>query len=57
MYMYIHTLYIYIYTFSYTIFHQVLSQGVGYSSLCYIVGPHCLATLNVIVRSRWNIKS
>ena len=28
---------------------MVLSQGVGYNSLCYTVGPYCLSILNVIV--------
>ena len=36
-------MYIYIYThsFSYIIFHYVLSQEIGYSFLGYKVGPHC----------------
>ena len=34
---------------SHTIFHHVLSQETGYSSLCYTVGPHCLSILSVIV--------
>ena len=33
------------------IFHHVLSQETGYSSLGYTVGPHCLSILNVI--SNW----
>jgi len=47
----IFSLYIYIHTpfFSHIIFHHVLSQEVGYSSLCYTAGPHCLSILNVIV--------
>ena len=44
---------VYIYThthsFSHTIFHHVLPQEIGYSSLCCRVGPHCLSILNVIV--------
>ena len=36
-------------SFSYTLFHHVLFQEIGYSSLCCIVGPHCLSTLNAIV--------
>ena len=36
-------------TQSYVIFHHGLSQETGYSSLTYIVRPHCLFTLNVIV--------
>ena len=35
--------------FSYILFHYVLSQEIGYSSLCYTVGPCCLSILNVIV--------
>ena len=31
------------------IFHHGLSQETGYSSLCYIVGSHCLSILNIIV--------
>ena len=41
--------YMYIHSFSCIIFHCVLSQEIGYSSLCYTVGPHCLSILNVIV--------
>ena len=33
------------------IFHHVLSQETGYSSLCCTVGPHCLSILNGIVAS------
>ena len=40
---------IYKHSFSYIIFHHVLSQETGYISLCYRVGPHWLANLNVIV--------
>ena len=40
---------IYTHFFSYIIFHHVLSQVIGYSSLCCTVGPHCLLTLNKIV--------
>ena len=40
----------YIYTsFSHIIFHLVLSHIIGYSSLCYRAGPHCLSILNGIV--------
>ena len=31
---------VYIHSFSHIIFHTVLSQEIGYSSLCYTVGPH-----------------
>ena len=41
--------YIYINSFSHTIFHHVLSPEIGYSFLCYIVERHCLSILNVIV--------
>ena len=41
--------YIHIYSFSHTVFHHVLSQETGHSSLCCTVGPHCLSFLNVIV--------
>ena len=34
---------------SYIIFHHVLSQETGYSSLCCAVGPPCLSILNGIV--------
>ena len=41
---------IHIYTFfTHTIFHHVLPQETGYSSLCYIVGLYCLSIQNVIV--------
>ena len=40
---------IYLYSFSHTIFHHILSQEIGYSSLCCTVEPHCLSILNVIV--------
>ena len=41
---------IYIYTFfSYTLFHHVLSQETGYSSLCCTGWPHCLFIQSVIV--------
>ena len=45
----IHT-HIYIHSFSRIIFHHGLSKETGYSSLCCAVGPHCLFTLNIIVR-------
>lgn len=41
--------YIYLHSFSHTIFHHILSQENGYSSLCCTVGPRCLPILNVIV--------
>ena len=31
------------------LFHYGLPQEIGYSSLCYTVGPWCLSILNVIV--------
>ena len=34
--------------FSHTIFHHVLAQEIGYSSLCSTVGHHCLSSLNTI---------
>ena len=34
----------YIHSFSYIIFHHVLSQEIEYSFLCYTVGPWCLIT-------------
>ena len=46
MYLYI---YRYIFSFCHIIFHQGLSQEIGYSSLFCTVAPHCLSTLNVIV--------
>ena len=39
----------YMHFFSHIIFHHVLSQDIGYSSLYYRVGTHCLSILNVIV--------
>ena len=42
---------IHIHSFSHPIFHHVLSQENGYSSLCCMVGSHCLSILNVIVSS------
>ena len=42
-------LHIYIHSFSYIILHHVSPQVIGYSSLCYTAGPHCLSTLNAIV--------
>ena len=35
---------------SHIIFHHVLSQEIGYSSLCYTVGPLCLSILNGSLR-------
>ena len=57
IYIYIHThiyIYIYIYTHTYTdsffhtFFHHVLTQEIGYSSLCCTVELHCLSILNII---------
>lgn len=41
--------YVYIPSFPHIIFHHVLSQVIGYSSLCCTEGPHCLSIPNVIV--------
>ena len=41
--------YIYIHYFFHTIFYHVLSQEIGYSSLCCTVETHCLSILNIIV--------
>lgn len=38
--------YIHFYTY---FFSHGLSQDIGYSSLCFAIGPHCLSTLNIIV--------
>ena len=35
--------YICIHSLSYIILHRGLPQVIGYSSLCYTVGPHCLS--------------
>ena len=41
-------IYIYIYTFFFSyVFHHVLSQETGYSSLVWTVELHCLSILNV----------
>ena len=50
LYTHTHThIYIYIYNyFSHIVFYQVLLQVIGYNSLCYTVGPHCLSVLNAI---------
>ena len=40
---------IYIHSLSYIIFYHSLSQETENRSLCYIVEPHCLSILNVIV--------
>lgn len=40
---------VYTFFFSLLMFHCVLSQETGSSSLCYRVGPHCLSILNVSV--------
>ena len=37
------------YSFSHTVFHHVLSQEIGYSSLCYSVRSHYLYILILIV--------
>ena len=44
-------LYVYInaYAFSHIILYHAVAQVIGYSSLCYTAGPHCLSILNVIV--------
>ena len=42
-------LYIYIHSFSCIIFHHVTSEVVGYSSLRYTTGLHCLSTPNAVV--------
>ena len=47
VYIYIYT-YVYIFPFSHIIFYHVLSQVIGYSSLCYSAVPHCLSILNVV---------
>ena len=31
------------------LFHYRLLQAIGYSSLCYAVGPYCLSVLYMIV--------
>ena len=41
--------YIYTHSFCHTVFYHVVSQEIRYSSLCYMVGCHCLSILNVIV--------
>ena len=43
--------YKYIHYFSHILFHHVLSQEIGQSSLCYTIGSQCLSILNVIVNS------
>ena len=48
----IHT-YTYIHSLSYIIFHHVLSQESGSSSLGCTVRPHCLSILNVIICIYW----
>ena len=40
--------YINIHSFFHIIFHQVLFKKIGYSSLCYILGPHFLSILYVM---------
>ena len=39
----------YIHSFSHILLHDVPSQMIRCSSLCYTVGPHCLSTSNAIV--------
>ena len=41
--------------FFYIIFYNILSQVIGYSSLYYTAGPHCLSILNVMVQ-QWILK-
>jgi len=41
--------YVYIHSFSHITFYHVLSQEIGYSFLCYVVGSCCLSILNVTV--------
>ena len=50
IYIYIY-IYIYMYSFSHTIFHHVLSQEIGYSSLCCTVGPHRLSILSFLLQA------
>ena len=45
IYIYMH-IYVYIYSFFHTIFHHVLTQETGRSSLCYTVGPHYFSIPN-----------
>ena len=42
-------IYTYIHSFFIFFFHNGLSQGIEYSSLCYTLGPCCLPILNVVV--------
>ena len=39
----------YIYILFYTLFHQSLSQEIGYICLCCVVGTYYLLIVNVIV--------
>ena len=41
--------YIFRHSFSHIIFHHVQSWEIGYSSLCYMAGPHCLSAPSTIV--------
>ena len=41
--------YTHAHSFFYIIVHHVLSQDIGYNSLCCTVGPHYLSILNIIV--------
>ena len=38
--------YTYLHSFSHIIFHHGLLQEIRYSSLCFIVGPHCLYVIS-----------
>ena len=37
-------------------FHHGLSQEIGYSSLCYTTGPHCLSTPQMIFITCFSIE-
>ena len=43
--------YIYIHSLPCIISHHGLSQEPGFSSLCYMIGPHCSSILNVTFAS------
>ena len=48
--MYSKVIQLYIYThILFLIFHYRLLHGIGYSSLCYTVGPYCLSVLYIVV--------
>ena len=38
------------YIYTDLLFHYVLSQDIGYSSLCYTVGPYYLSTICMIAK-------